>query len=262
MYNYEHELKHRLGSLNFLKEIIYFSSIESTNTKASELALKGYDEWTVIVADTQSKGKGRQNRNWYSPPGVNIYTSLIVKPNISYKHIPSLSLLAGLIVAFTIEHFTGMQPTLKWPNDVLVNKKKISGILLELFNNLYEKHGVVVGIGINVNSDVKDYPDQLSQLATSMMTLTNKPYDRVEILVYLYSTFYKWYNVYCANDGFNSIKEQYMQRFEMLNRYVKIINRDETITGTVRDIDEYGRLVLEKDDGKLMNINSGDVHIM
>lgn len=262
MSSYEHELKQRLASLNFLKKVIYYPSIESTNTLAYELVQKDFEEWTVIIADTQSRGKGRQNRNWYSPPNVNIYTSIILNPDISYKHIPSISLLTGLVVAFTIEHFTNIQTILKWPNDVLVNEKKISGVLLELLNNSHDMLTVIVGIGINVNSDIKSYPNQLLNLATSMMMLANKTFDRVEILLYFYSLFYKWYNYYCTNGGFNSIKDRYMQRFGMLNKYVSIMNREEKIDGIVKDIDEYGRLVLKLDNGRLLSISSGDVHII
>jgi BirA family biotin operon repressor/biotin-[acetyl-CoA-carboxylase] ligase len=262
MYNYENELKHKLGSLSFINDIIYYPSVDSTNTLAHKLAQNGYREWTIVVADSQNKGKGRQGRYWYSPPDVNIYTSFILKPDLSYRYIPSISLLSGMVIGQSIEYFTGFKVELKWPNDVMVKGKKISGVLLELGNLADGKPYVVVGIGINVNADVKYYPEHLSLTTTSMKALTNNLYDRADVLTYLYSLFQKWYTIYCINDGFDSIKKEYMERFNLLHKEIKIMDGVMEIDGIVKDIDKYGRLVLEDKKGILTYVNSGDVHLI
>jgi BirA family biotin operon repressor/biotin-[acetyl-CoA-carboxylase] ligase len=262
MYNCGGDIKHKLGTLKFIKSIVYHSSLESTNTETDRIAQSGGDEWTVVIADSQNNGKGRQGRAWYSPPGVNIYTSFLLRPAISYEHFPAISLLTGMVIAIVIGHFTGLDAELKWPNDVMVNEKKISGILLELGHDSNNKPYIIAGIGININADIKDYPGKLSLSATSMKIVTGRTFDRGEILNYLYRVFYEWYNIFCLNNGFKSIKEKYMQKFRMLDKLVHIDNGAERITGFVKDIDEYGRLVLKGTHGEIITIKSGDVHLI
>jgi BirA family biotin operon repressor/biotin-[acetyl-CoA-carboxylase] ligase len=261
MSNYADDIKYKLGSIKFIKSIVYYPSLNSTNTLAYSLAHDGGDEWTVIIADSQSNGRGRQGRVWYSPPGTNIYTSFILRPTMSYEYFPAISLLTGMVISIVIEHFIDLKTELKWPNDVMVNGKKISGILLELGNDSNNKPYIIVGIGININSDTKDYPRELFHSSTSMKVLTNRVFDRVMILNHLYTSFFAWYDIYCTHNGFNGIKEKYMQRFRMIDKRVHIESGAEKITGVVKDIDEYGRLVLKGTHDEIINIKSGDVHL-
>ncbi len=261
MSNYADDIKYQLGAIRFIKNIFYYPTLNSTNTLAYSLAHDGSDEWTVIIADSQSNGRGRQGRVWYSPPDTNIYTSFILKPAISYEHFPAISLLTGMVISIVIEHFIDFKTELKWPNDVMTNGKKISGTLLELGNDFNNKPYIVVGIGININSDTKDYPQELFHSSTSMKVLTNKVFDRVAILNHLYTLFFEWYNIYCSHNGFNSIKEEYMRRFQMLDKHVTIESGAEKITGVVKGIDGYGRLVLKGSNDEIINIKSGDVHL-
>ncbi len=260
MPSYEHDIRHSVQSLHFIRRLVYRSSVESTNTLANSLAREGSDEWTVVVADAQEHGRGRQGRVWHSPPGVNVYTSIIVKPVIAYDDIPAISLLAGMVVAIVLEHVSGIVAELKWPNDVMIAGKKISGILLELGNGDPGRPYLVVGIGINVNSEPGEYPGQLSGSATSMKTLTGTTYDRAGLLNYLYREFHEWYTYYCSHQGFMSIKEHYMQRFTMINKRVQIQSGAERMSGFVEDIDASGRLVLRDDRGETTTIKSGDVY--
>ena len=262
MSTYRHDIERKLGSLQFIKGIVYYPSVESTNTAAEKLAHGGSEDWTVVVADSQNKGRGRQGRLWHSPPGVNIYTSCLLKPALSYEHFPAISLLTGMVVAIVVEHFTGCDAELKWPNDVLAGGKKISGILLELIHDSQNKPAIVAGIGININSDMEEYPDDLSASATSMKVLTDTTFDRAGILAFLYRVFHEWYTVYCERGGFNGIREHYMRRFLMMGRYVHIDNGTERITGFVKDIDAYGGLVLNSTHDKILHIKSGDVHVI
>ncbi|MCL5878669.1 MAG: biotin--[acetyl-CoA-carboxylase] ligase [Deltaproteobacteria bacterium] len=262
MSTYRYDIEHKLGSLQFIKNIVYYPSVESTNTATEKLAHNGCEEWTVVVADSQNNGRGRQGRLWHSPPGVNIYTSFLLKPALSYEHFPAISLLAGMVVAIVVERFTGCDAELKWPNDVLVGGKKISGILLELGHDSRNKPSIVVGIGININSDIEHYLEELSISATSMKVLTDTTFDRAGILAFLYRVFHEWYTVYCDRGGFNGIREKYMQMFKMIGRHVQIDNGAEIITGFVKDIDAYGGLVLKSTHNETIHIKSGDVHII
>ena len=262
MSTYRHDIERNLGSLQFIKGIVYYPSVESTNTAAEELARGGSEEWTIVVADSQNNGRGRQGRSWHSPPGVNIYTSCLLRPAVSYEQLPAISLLTGMVVAIAVEHFTGRDTELKWPNDVLVGGKKISGILLELGSDSRNRPSLVAGIGININSNVEAYPEELSVSATSMKVLTDTIFDRAGILAFLYRVLHEWYTVYCDRGGFNSIREHYMQRFMMIGRYVHIVNGAETVAGFVKDIDAYGGLVLKSTHDEIIHIKSGDVHVV
>ncbi len=262
MSTYRYDIEHELASLQFIKNIVYYPSVESTNTATEKLAHNGCGEWTVVVADSQNNGRGRQGRLWHSPPGVNIYTSFLLKPALSFEHFPAISLLAGMVIAIVVEHYTGCDAELKWPNDVLVGGKKISGILLELVHDSRNKPSIVVGIGININSAIEDYPEGLSISATSMKGLTDTTFDRASILTFLYRVFHEWYTIYCTRGGFNSIRENYMQRFMMLGKHVHIDNGVERVTGFVKDIDAYGGLVLKSTHDETIHIKSGDVHII
>ncbi len=262
MYSYENTVKYSLDSLPFIRDIIYRDSVGSTNVLAEELARTGRGEWTVVVADSQSNGRGRQGRVWFSPSRINIYTSFILRPEISYEYFPAISLLAGMVVAIVIEHFVNMPAELKWPNDVMVEDKKISGVLLALGTDLNNKSYIVVGIGINVNSDTKEYPDYITTSSTSMRLLTNKVFDRSSVLNYLYTVFHEWYNMYCVHNGFNGIREQFMRRFKMTGKQVNILNGTEKLSGTVEDIDKYGRLVLKSNNNETIAVKSGDVHLI
>ncbi|MCL4558642.1 MAG: biotin--[acetyl-CoA-carboxylase] ligase [Deltaproteobacteria bacterium] len=262
MDGYRNTVINDLGLLGFVNDVVYYDSVDSTNTLISGLARGGAGEWTVVVADSQSEGRGRQGRVWHSPPGVNIYTSFMVKPDISYKHVPAMSLLAGMVVATLVEQCTGMPAEIKWPNDILVKGRKVSGILLDLLSDDHSGNCVVVGIGINVNADASVYPGSLAETSTSLLLLTGRTFDRAEMLVSLYSLFYKWYKVYAGHPGFDGIREQFMQRFRMIGEHVRIMSGPETLVGVVEGIDEYGGLVVMDPDKRMVTVKSGDVHLL
>ncbi len=259
---YEHLIKQDLGSLGFLSDVVYHDSTDSTNKEALRLAQQGKLEWTVVIADHQTGGRGRQGRVWYSPFNANIYTSFILRPCLPVEHLPAISLLAGMVVAMVIEYFTGMNVEVKWPNDVLVHNKKISGILLELGVDKENETFVVVGIGINVNSDIASYPDDIAGIALSMNSLTGKTYNRTEILKYLYRIFNKWYQVYVRNNGFKGIKDTFMRRFKMADEIVYIVDGKDRMSGLIKDIDDYGGLMIMDKNNKVNTIKTGDVHLI
>lgn len=262
MDSYERDVRDGLAGLRFIPRIVYRSTTGSTNALAGTLGRGLCEAWTVVVADEQTGGRGRQGRAWHSPPRLNIYTSCIVKPDIPNEHFPAVSLLTGMVVAMTVEHFTRAPVTLKWPNDVMAGGRKISGVLLELGGDPGGRPYIVVGMGINVNADEKDFPAPLAGQPCSMKMLAGHGFDRAVVLNHLYTVLHEWYSVYCAGNGFSGIKRDYMRRFDMVDRPVRIEIGGETSGGIVKDIDEYGGLVIRGDDGGLVHLKSGDVHVI
>ncbi|MCS6927435.1 MAG: biotin--[acetyl-CoA-carboxylase] ligase, partial [Candidatus Binatia bacterium] len=149
-----------------------FPTLDSTNTYAARLARDGAPEGTVVIADMQTGGKGRLGRTWVSPPHVNLYLSVILRPPVSIAAAPSLNLLAGVAVAETIASVCGLRPSIKWPNDVLVNDKKVCGILAEMQVSASTLCAVILGIGVNINAPLSAFPEELRDKASSLLLVS------------------------------------------------------------------------------------------
>ncbi|MEK7841973.1 MAG: biotin--[acetyl-CoA-carboxylase] ligase, partial [Deltaproteobacteria bacterium] len=194
------------------RDISFYEEIGSTNDTAKEFAAKGAKEGTVIVADCQKKGKGRLSRRWESPAGVNIYTSIILRPNILPAYAPQLTLVSAIAVAETVAKFlnTGSgykpEPTVKWPNDIFINSKKTAGILTEMNSEMDRINFVVIGIGVNVNMTKKMFPEELRQIATSMKEETGMEISRIDFIQTLYLNMERWYKEYLKN-GFEPVRK-------------------------------------------------------
>jgi len=164
------------------KTIYCFEHLTSTNERAFQLASEGVPDGTLVIAERQTKGRGRLARNWFSPPGLGIWMTLILRPKIKPANAPGLSLVAGLALALTIEEHLNIPARLKWPNDCLLNGKKTAGILTELSADCGRVEFVILGIGINVGHGEDDFPSELRHTATSLALAAQKPIDRVKFL--------------------------------------------------------------------------------
>ena len=220
-------------------KLLYFEELDSTN----EFAKREYcnlENFSMIIADYQYKGKGRNNREWYSPKGENLYFSLIVFPEIEVKYLTSLPVLTGFSVLKTIESLiTFDQIFLKWPNDIIVNNRKISGILIES-----KKNAVIIGVGINVNS--KKMPDFSENKPTSLRIETGKFFDRLFILKEFFENFCRVYEKFknekiITEDILNEINENIYLKNEM----VEVVFNEEIVTGTLKGINENGALIID-----------------
>jgi BirA family biotin operon repressor/biotin-[acetyl-CoA-carboxylase] ligase len=176
------EIKKNLKTKIFGKKIHSYRKVGSTNLLGFRLAETKAEEGTLVVADEQSKGKGRMGRSWYSPPRLGLWMSLILRPDIPPFKAPGLSICAGIALAQAILEMTGIEAKIKWPNDCLIDGKKVGGILLELSAELDRINFVIVGIGVNVNHSAKDFPRNLSQVATSMKIKLGKDISRLVLL--------------------------------------------------------------------------------
>jgi BirA family biotin operon repressor/biotin-[acetyl-CoA-carboxylase] ligase len=234
-------LKIGLRTKKFGREIYSFKSIGSTNETAKRLAGSNSAEGTVVVAEKQTRGKGRLGRSWHSPASKGLYFSVILYPNIPLIKIPALSLAAGLAVCKVLEKNTGAESLAKWPNDCLINGKKAAGILLETSAEIDNVSYVILGIGVNVNTPKKDFPIRFRSKATSMMIESNKEYSRIEILRQLLFELEKTYNSFCKY-GLRFIGPELVKKSAVLNRKLEFKSGGKKLTGTAIGFDENGAL--------------------
>jgi BirA family biotin operon repressor/biotin-[acetyl-CoA-carboxylase] ligase len=252
------ELSTDLGTKRIGSEIICFSEIESTNTAAFHLAEEGAEEGTVIIAETQSHGKGRLGRHWESPEGVNLYCSVVLRPPLPPQNAPQLTFLSAVAVAQAVENFTGLHPLIKWPNDILVNGKKVAGLLNEMSAETDQINFVIMGIGVNINMQVDQFPDHLRYPATSLVIeagakISRRGFTRSLIvsLDLLYANF--------LNHGFSRIREEWISRSALTGRKVRVCTESGDEFGTAAGIDEDGAFLIRSREGKTHRILSGDV---
>ncbi len=239
------------------KKVFFYPSLDSTNIKAFELARNSEPEGTCVVADSQSNGKGRLGRRWESPPGLNIYTSIILRPDLPPQHAQNLTFLAAVATAEAIEAFSPRRPAVKWPNDVLIDSKKVAGILMELYSESDRVHFVIAGIGINVNMNEEMFPDYLRSTATSIREKAGTEVDRVEVIGKLYSSIEKWYKIY-LKEGFGPVLGAWRGFFEAEGKPIRVNGFNRVITGICMGVDSDGFLLVRKPSGDVERIISGD----
>ena len=234
------------------KRIQFHQEIESTMDEARLLAIKGTDEGTLIVAENQLNSRGRLGRTWRSQPG-NIYMSLILYPDTAL--LPSIGMIASLAVSRSIERTTGIDAELKWPNDIIVNGKKVAGVLIECSLEEAQVRYAVVGIGINITFDPSTYPE-LSNRATSLNSELGTNLNRAMVLRCVLHEFDNLYQ--SAQSGILPL-EEWKLKMHTLGQVVNVYSGNECYTGVAEDINDYGSLVLRLPDGETGVFSSGDV---
>ncbi|OGW39258.1 MAG: biotin--[acetyl-CoA-carboxylase] ligase [Nitrospirae bacterium RBG_13_39_12] len=243
------------------REIFFYNKVGSTNTVALEFAEKGSSEGVVVLADCQEKGKGRLKRRWMSPPGVNIYMSIILKPKIEPEYVTLITIMAAVACVTALRTVTGINVTIKWPNDLTVSDKKIGGILTEVKTDHDRVIFAVIGIGINVNVDIDTFPDDIKKTATSAKNETGKPYSRTDIIAEILNETDRWYKI-LNNSGQEMLLSKWQELASTIGRSVKIIIGNETLTGLAESIDDKGMLILRLPSGVSKRINAGDLTML
>lgn len=254
------EIQRELYTEYIGKEIYYFPELKSTNIMAKEKALQGIEkikEGTLIIAERQSAGKGRLGREWFSPIG-GIWISIILYPQLSPSYIPRITLMSAVAVVKAIKICTQIEPQIKWPNDILINEKKVCGILTEMNAELDIINWVVVGIGINANIDHRAFPQDIQENTISLKEVAGKEVLRIKLVQAFLQEFEKHYESLKRRE-FSSILKEWKLNSHTLGRKVKVEMGERIITGEAVDIDKEGALVLKKEDGKLIKIISGTV---
>lgn len=240
------------------KELEYHQIIDSTNIRAKKIAKEGAKEGTLVIAEYQSKGKGRLGRAWISPKEEGIWMSLILRPFVDITKIPQITLVAGLCMSQAIENITDIKTKIKWPNDIIVNNKKVAGILTELSTNIRGSSFVVVGIGVNVNNQKLD---KSIPHATSLTIEGNKVYKREEIIREFLNIFEAYYEEYIKEKSIAFLLKDYKERCVNLNKEVKILNDQEEYVAYVENINNQGSLEIRKIDGSVETIFTGEVSV-
>jgi len=252
------EVASTLKTESFGREIRFFEEIDSTNKKAFELARAGAAEGTVVMAESQTGGKGRIGRRWESPAGVNIYLSIILRPPVAPQNAHGLTFLAAVATAEAISGFCPVKPVVKWPNDILLDGGKAAGILLEMDAEPDRVHFVVAGIGINVNATKEMFPEYIRNTATSIREKAGSEIDRTALCERLLTGMETWYKVYLSR-GFSPVLEEWKRYFGFNGKPVKVTSFDNIIKGRCIGVDDSGALILEKGSGEVVKVLSGDV---
>jgi BirA family biotin operon repressor/biotin-[acetyl-CoA-carboxylase] ligase len=249
-----------LTCLRFGQKIHYHTVATSTNVLAKSLAGEGAPEGTVVVADSQSGGRGRMGRTWISPPDVNLYCSLILRPAVPSIRVPQLTLLVAVAIHQALRDLTPeLTPMIKWPNDIVVNGKKLCGVLCEMQSEPDLTHFVVVGIGMNVNQ--REIPLELQPIATSLLLESGRESSRPALLAAIMNHFERLYDQWLLEDDLAFILP-YINNYALLqSKKVSIDQRSQQLTGTVVGIARGGELQLQSEDGTIMLISSGEANL-
>ncbi len=243
------------------REIIYRPEVESTNSLAKSLAVRGAPAGTIVVAESQAAGKGRKGRVWFSPPGAGIYVSMILRPHFSLAEATKFTLLTGVALAETLLCLLPGRVEIKWPNDVLVDGRKIAGILIEISTEIDRIDYMVVGVGVNVNLKRQDFPPELKKIATSLRAETGKYFSRAAILADFLAAFEKYYGVF-QDFGFAPVLARWKRLSNILEKEVQVSLLGSTIAGRVSGIDRDGALLIRGRRGCVQRILSGDMTLL
>ena len=240
------------------RRIVLYEEIESTNTEGMRLAREGAEEGTLVLAETQTKGRGRLGRVWQSPKGQNLYLSLILRPSCAAREIPWLGLATAIALAQTIKEQYGLHARVKWPNDIEISKRKVAGILTEATIHLGQVEFLVLGIGVNLNMGCEDFLPELRLTATSLKIEHGQNIIRTRFLQQLLVTLEAWYGKF-HQSLYDDIRKVYLTYLEILGLSVRIQQADNVIQGTVTGISPEGALMLRRTNGQETTIHSGDV---
>lgn len=251
-----HKLKDALNTSYIGKEIHYFREVDSTNEVAKELAKEGAPEGTVVIAEKQRKGKGRGGKLWISPIG-GAWMSIILRPDTLPINAPQLTFTAGVAAAKTIKEEYGIPVGIKWPNDILIEDKKVCGILTEISTERDSIDYIIAGIGIDANVDLDLLPPELREETTSLKSVLEEEISRMKLVRKFLENFEETYNQF--NQGnFQKILQKWRKYSKTIGSNVEIRKGTEVIQGEAVGVNREGALILELKDGSLKKIISGE----
>jgi BirA family biotin operon repressor/biotin-[acetyl-CoA-carboxylase] ligase len=236
-------------------------TVDSTNRVAMGLAQEGAPEGTVVLADRQTAGRGRMQRSWQSPPGCNLYLSVILRPAIPPHDAAQITLLAGVAVAEAISAVCPGRVRIKWPNDLLIGGRKVCGILAESRTAAGRIDLVIVGVGLNVNMERTDFDPTHRETATSLREETGREHSREDLLLLLCERFEPWYEIF-LRDGFAPVRDGWLARTEMAGKRLRVLFLDEVLEGVFAGIDRDGALLIADEQGAISRITAGDATII
>ncbi len=254
-----HDIRQGLGTRLIGREMHLSAATASTNTLAMEMAAKGAPAGTVVIAETQTGGKGRLGRKWISPRG-SLYLSIILRPEIPTHKAPLVTLMGAVAAASAIRTAVGAEAAIKWPNDILIDGKKTGGLLSEMSAEADRIRHLVLGIGINVNAALDELPADIRAVTTSIAEAAGRAIDRTALLRQLLRDMEKRYRLLLEDEA--ALLAEWVSLNVTIGRRVAVSGLRETFEGLAQGIDPEGRLVIRTADGQLRPVAAGDVTIL
>ena len=255
------EVSPLLDTTSFGRNFIYLESADSTNLRARALARDGAAEGTVVVADSQTGGRGRMRRAWVSPPGVNLYCSIVLRPPLPSVRVPEIPLVAAAAIHEAVAaECPGLTAFVKWPNDIIVAGRKLCGILCEMESEPDCTHFVVAGFGVNVNLD--PVPEELREIATSIAIETGQQKSRAQLLAAVLNRFERLYREWLEKEDLSFILPYLEAHAWLKGRELKIEQFNKVLTGTEAGLSPQGHLLLRTADGAILPVTSGKAHLL
>lgn len=251
-------IQKHLQTATYGRAIDYHASCGSTQNLAHDAAQAGAPDGTLIVSEEQTAGKGRLSRPWDSAAQKGIWMSLIVRPSLMPQQAPQMTLVAAVAIVRAIENVAGLEATIKWPNDIMINGKKMTGILTELQSEPDRVKAIILGIGMNVNQDEEDFPMELKAIATSLKIACGSHIDRAKLIAEIL-TFLELYTTMYEKHGFAPIKLLWESYSNIAGKRIRAVMLNETVEGTALGISEEGLLELRLDNGTVRGIYSADI---
>lgn len=238
---------------------MYYDETDSTNNRAKDSGEKNGAHGTLFIADKQNAGKGRRGRAWESPSGKSIYMTILLRPQITPDKAPMLTLIMGLSVAEGIRKVSGAETAIKWPNDIVMNKKKVCGILTEMATEMEYVNYVVIGVGINVNQEY--FSEGIKEIATSLYEETGTVYQRSELIAAVLERFEKNYEMFLETGDLSGIRKAYDSILVNRGQEVKVLEPGNEYRAVAEGINKNGELIVRLSDGRQKNIFAGEVSV-
>ncbi len=245
-----------LRTRRFVGPIHYFETLASTNDLAKELGARDAPEGTVVLAESQTRGRGRLGRDWSSPPGVGLYVSLLLRPALPPTELPQITLTAAVATVRAVQRVTGFAPGIKWPNDLLLDGRKLGGILTEMETESDRIRHLVVGLGLNVNNPA--FPPELAEIATSLAQLAGVAFSRLHLLQAWLEEFEELYERFLVQE-FAAILAEWKKHTVTLGRPVTVRQGPRTIRGLALEVASDGALLVQTASGEVVRVTSGEI---
>ena len=240
-------------------ELVIYESIDSTNEAAKRAAASGAADGSVYLAETQTRGKGRRGRTWSSPGGEDLFFTMLQIPDLSMDMVSMVTLVAAYAASVTVGKYVQQPVMIKWPNDIILNKKKICGILTEMGGEMDRISFVAIGIGFNLNR--MEFEEEIASMASSIRKETGLKVDREAFFVDYYTNFQKYYHIFLQEKSLSFMMEEYNARLFNIGRQVRILDADGQKVRKARGINNRGELIVEDEHGNTEHIFSGEVSV-
>ncbi|PIC62809.1 biotin--[acetyl-CoA-carboxylase] ligase [Sporosarcina sp. P13] len=253
-------ISEQLETTAYGRFVKYFKTCATTQTIAHEEAQNGAADGTLIISEEQTAGKGRLARPWVSNAGRGIWMSLIIRPQLPPQQAPQLTLVAAVAIVRAIEEVTNIQPVIKWPNDILINGKKVTGILTELQADPDRVKAIILGMGVNANQVLSDFPEELQTIATSLRIEKGEKVDRAKLVAKIMQ-YLEQYTALYVEKGFAPIKILWESYATITGKKIKANMVNESVEGIALGISEDGMLELQLEDGTIRGIYSADIEM-